>query len=70
MLDPKKLRQSIDEIANNLARRGFKFDTKAYVNLNDDRKKLQIENEDLKSKRNSISRDIGMAKSKDDDTSD
>ena len=37
MLDPKKLRQSIDEIANNLARRGFKFDTKAYVNLNNDR---------------------------------
>lgn len=70
MLDPKKLRQSIDEIANNLARRGFKFDTKTYVNLNDDRKKLQIENEDLKNKRNSISRDIGMAKSKDDDTSD
>ena len=70
MLDPKKLRQSIDEIANNLARRGFKFDTEAYVNLNDDRKKLQIENEDLKSKRNSISRDIGMAKSKGDDTGD
>mgnify|MGYP003308186297 CR=1 FL=1 len=70
MLDPKKLRQSIDEIANNLARRGFKFDTKAYVNLNDNRKKLQIENEDLKSKRNSISRDIGMAKSKGDDTGD
>ena len=70
MLDPKKLRQSIDEIANNLARRGFKFDTKAYANLNNDRKKLQIENEDLKSKRNSISRDIGMAKSKGDDTAD
>ena len=70
MLDPKKLRQSIDEIANNLARRGFKFDAKAYVNLNDGRKKLQIENEDLKSKRNSISRDIGMAKSKGDDTAD
>ena len=38
--------------------------------MNDDRKKLQIENEDLKSKRNSISRDIGMAKSKGDDTGD
>ena len=70
MLDPKKLRQSIDEIAKNLARRGFEFDTKAYVNLNDDRKKLQIENEDLKNKRNSVSRDIGMAKSKGSDTGD
>ncbi len=59
MLDPKKLRQSIDEIAKNLARRGFEFDTKAYVNLNNDRKKLQIENEDLKNRRNSVSRDIG-----------
>ena len=70
MLDPKKLRQSIDEIAKNLARRGFEFDTKAYANLNDDRKKLQIENEDLKNKRNSVSRDIGMAKSKGDETVD
>lgn len=70
MLDPKKLRQSIDEIAKNLARRGFEFDTKAYVSLNDDRKKLQIENEDLKNKRNSVSRDIGMAKSKGNDTGD
>ena len=70
MLDPKKLRQSIDEIAKNLARRGFEFDTKAYANLNDDRKKLQIENEDLKNKRNSMSRDIGMAKSKGNDTGD
>ena len=69
MLDPKKLRQQFDEIANNLARRGFKFDI-AYVNLNDDRKKLQIANEDLEEQEKSISREIGMAKSKGDDTGD
>ena len=36
MIDPKLLRQSAADVAANLARRGFKFDTEAYLALEDD----------------------------------
>ena len=67
MLDPKKLRQSTQEVANNLARRGFQFDIDAYSSLNESRKLLQIENDNLKNKRNKASKEIGIAKSKGED---
>jgi len=67
MLDPKKLRQSTQEVANNLARRGFQFDIDAYSSLNESRKLLQIENDKLKNKRNNASKEVGIAKSKGED---
>ena len=67
MLDPKKLRQSTQDVANNLARRGFQFDIDAYSSLNESRKLLQIENDNLKNKRNKASKEIGIAKSKGED---
>ena len=67
MLDPKKLRQSTQEVANNLARRGFQFDIDAYSSLNESRKLLQIENDNLKNKRNNVSKEVGIAKSKGED---
>ena len=67
MLDPKKLRQSTQEVANNLARRGFQFDIDAYSSLNESRKLLQIENDQLKNKRNNASKEVGIAKSKGED---
>ena len=63
MLDPKKLRQSTQDVANNLARRGFQFDIDSYSSLNESRKLLQIENDNLKNKRNKASKEIGIAKS-------
>jgi len=67
MLDPKKLRQSTQDVANNLARRGFQFDIDAYSSLNESRKLLQIENDNLKNKRNNVSKEVGIAKSKGED---
>ena len=67
MLDPKKLRQSTQDVANNLARRGFQFDIDSYSSLNESRKLLQIENDNLKNKRNKASKEIGIAKSKGED---
>ena len=70
MLDPKKLRQSTQDVANNLARRGFQFDIDSYSSLNENRKLLQIENDNLKNKRNNASKEIGIAKSKGEDATD
>ena len=67
MLDPKKLRQSTQDVANNLARRGFQFDIDSYSSLNESRKLLQIENDNLKNKRNNASKEVGIAKSKGED---
>ncbi len=67
MIDPKLLRQSTEEVARNLLRRGHKFDTGAYLALEDRRKALQVETENLQKERNTSSKVIGQAKSKGDD---
>ena len=64
MLDPKLLRTEPEAVARNLARRGFVLDTAAYARLEARRKELQTRMEQLRSKRNSRSKEIGMAKSK------
>lgn len=64
MIDPKLLRQSTDDVARNLARRGFEFDAAAYLALEQQRKALQIETESLQSERNSSAKSIGQAKAK------
>ena len=53
MIDPKLLRQSTAEVAANLARRGYQFDAAAYLALEESRKALQVETEQLQSERNS-----------------
>ena len=67
MIDPKLLRQSADDVARNLARRGFTFDTGQYLALEERRKALQMETESLRSERNSNAKRIGMAKAKGED---
>ena len=67
MIDPKLLRQSIQDVADNLARRGFDFDTEAYQVLEDRRKKLQVATEKLQSERNASSKSIGNAKARGED---
>ena len=68
MLDPKLLRTEPGTVARNLARRGFVLDTAAYTRLETRRKELQMRMEQLRSERNSRSKEIGMAKSKGRDT--
>ena len=67
MIDPKLLRQAASDVAQNLARRGFTFDTKEYLALEERRKALQVETETLRSDRNSSAKRIGMAKAKGED---
>ena len=61
MLDPKFLRNEIEETAARLATRGFILDTEQLTQLEEKRKELQINTENLQSLRNSRSKEIGMA---------
>ncbi|MEC9376142.1 MAG: serine--tRNA ligase [Pseudomonadota bacterium] len=62
MLDPKLLRNDLDKVITNLARRGFDFPAKEYKALELSRKKLQVRAEDLRADRNAQSKVIGKAK--------
>jgi seryl-tRNA synthetase len=67
MIDPKLLRQSTNEVAANLARRGFAFDAEAYLGLEERRKALQVETENLRAERNNSAKNIGKAKAQGED---
>ncbi len=67
MIDPKLLRQSASEVAENLARRGHQFDAQAYLALDEQRKTLQVETEALRNERNTSAKKIGKAKAGGDD---
>ena len=67
MIDPKLLRQATRDVVQNLARRGEAFDADTYLALEERRKTLQVETQDLQNQRNTRSRDIGKAKAKGED---
>jgi seryl-tRNA synthetase len=67
MIDPKLLRQSTADVARNLARRGHEFDADGYLALEERRKALQVDTENLQSERNSRSKAIGQAKAQGED---
>ncbi len=67
MIDPKLLRQSAAEVADNLARRGFEFDVAAWLVLEEKRKALQVEVESLRAQKNASARRIGKAKAQGED---
>ena len=67
MIDPKLLRQSAADVAANLARRGYKFDADNYLALEERRKSLQVETEQLQSERNASAKKIGKAKAQGED---
>ena len=62
MLDIKLLRQDLDAVVANLARRGFKLDRERWLALEAQRKELQVEVEGLRQTRNERSKSIGRAK--------
>ena len=66
MIDPKLLRQAATDVAANLSRRGFVFDAAAYLALEERRKTLQVDAEQLRSERNSSAKSIGKAKAQGD----
>ncbi len=67
MLDPLSLRQSLDDVARQLARRGFVLDKKAYRTLEEKRRALQTRTQALQNERNTRSRLIGQAKARGED---
>ncbi|OCG60905.1 serine--tRNA ligase [Gilliamella sp. Nev5-1] len=69
MLDPNLLRNELDLVANKLARRGFKLDVDTIRQLEEKRKVLQVETENLQAERNARSKAIGEAKARGEDIS-
>jgi seryl-tRNA synthetase len=67
MLDPKLLRQDIDAVAANLAKRGMTLDVEAFKALEEARKQLQVEVDALRADRNARSRQVGAAKARGED---
>jgi seryl-tRNA synthetase len=62
MIDPKLLRSAPEEVARNLARRGFKLDVAAFLALEDKRRTLQLEVDRLRAERNAHAKAVGQAK--------
>lgn len=69
MLDPKLLRTEIETVAKKLQKRGFELDIKTINALEEKRKALQTEVQELQNERNIKSKAIGIAKSKGEDAS-
>lgn len=69
MLDIQLLRNHLDTVAAGLARRGVALDTAAFQALEDERKQLQTRTQELQARRNALSKQIGMLKSKGEDAS-
>ena len=67
MLDPKLLRNQPEQVAVQLRRRGFELDVEQLTRLETERKQLQIQTQQLQSKRNSSAKAIGQAKAKGED---
>src|SRR3989338_1338927 len=67
MLDPKLLRQDPDMVAREAKRHGVTIDIAAWKVLEEKRKTLQEHTQNLQSKRNTLAKQIGIAKSKNED---
>ena len=67
MLDRKQLRTDLDSIVEKLRTKNFEFDTSLFNQLEDQRKSLQIQTQNLQNKKNLQSKAIGKAKGKGDD---
>ena len=68
MIDIQLLRKDIDTVAARLATRKFQLDVAGFNALEAERKAIQMRTEELQSKRNSLSKQIGMLKGKGEDT--
>ncbi|MGK5062026.1 serine--tRNA ligase [Janthinobacterium sp. LB3P112] len=69
MIDIQLLRKDIANVAERLATRKFQLDVAGFNALEAERKAIQTRTEELQSKRNALSKQIGMLKGKGEDTS-
>ena len=70
MLDAKYIKENLQEVADKLATRGYKFDIEAFQKLEDERKVLQDKTQNLQAQKNATSKEIGIRKAKGEDASD
>ncbi|QDC70536.1 serine--tRNA ligase [Candidatus Methylopumilus universalis] len=68
MIDIQILRNDIGIAKDKLLSRGFDLDVATFQALENVRKDLQVKTQDLQEKRNSISKEIGISKSKNENT--
>ncbi|MDX1455953.1 MAG: serine--tRNA ligase [Marinobacter sp.] len=62
MLDPKRVRTQTEEVARQLAVKGFEFDQSTFEQLEERRRSIQVRTESLQSEQNKRSKSIGKAK--------
>jgi seryl-tRNA synthetase len=67
MLDAKLLRTDLDNIAAQLAKRGYELDTATLSALEEQRKGIQVKTQELQNERNTRSKSIGQAKARGED---
>ncbi len=67
MIDAKLLRSDTNEVAKNLAKRGYKFPVDEFLQLEKKRKQLQVDTQDLQNQRTVRSKNIGTAKANGED---
>jgi seryl-tRNA synthetase len=67
MLDPKLLRTDLENIAAQLAKRGYTLDTTELTTLEEERKVYQVKTQELQNQRNTRSKSIGQAKARGED---
>ncbi|MGL4675483.1 MAG: hypothetical protein ACRCXK_11555 [Wohlfahrtiimonas sp.] len=64
MLDIQLLRHNLDDVVTRLKTRGYEFDKAQFIELDERRKGLQIEVQELQNSRNVNAKRIGQAKAK------
>ncbi len=69
MLDIQLLRKDLDGVAHRLNSRGYALDRATFINLETERRELQVRTEELQARRNSLSKQIGVSKSRAEDCS-
>lgn len=67
MLDPKIVRANPEEITRLLKKKGFEFPLDRFSALEEQRRKLQVDTENLQNERNTRSKSIGKAKASGED---
>jgi len=69
MLDPKRIRTDKNYVIKNLARRGVKVNLDEIIHLDANRRQIQSRLDKLRSEKNRVSKEIGLAKSETKDVS-
>jgi seryl-tRNA synthetase len=69
MIDIQLLRNDLDDVVARLKTRGYQLDGAAFNELEAERKHIQMRTQELQARRNTVSKEIGIAKSRGEDAS-